>query len=62
MGQFTLRFGNQDLDVLTVPGSARLKILSPTGLEFYFDPGFAQYRDATATQPFNPESAGLEPE
>ena len=60
MGQITLRMDNQDCHVLTVPGSARLKILAPAGLEFYFDPGFAQFRDATASQSFSPESAGLD--
>ena len=60
MGQFTLRFDNQDLRVLTVPGTARLKILAPTGLEFYFDPGCTQFSDATARQAFHPESVGLD--
>ena len=60
MGQITLRIDNQDCNVLSVPGSARLKVLLPSGLEFFFDPDFEQFLDGTGQQSFNPQTAGLD--
>lgn len=60
MGQITLRIDNQDFHVLTVPGSARLKVLPPSGLEFFFDPDFEHFLDSSGHQPFNPLTAGVD--
>jgi hypothetical protein len=60
MGQITLRIDNQDCNVLTVPGSARLKVLLPSGLEFFFDPDFKHFLDSSGQQSFNPQTAGFD--
>lgn len=60
MGQITLRIDNQDCHVLTVPGSARLKVLLPSGLGFFFDPDLGQFLDSSGQQSFNPQTAGFD--
>ena len=60
MGQITLRIDHQDIEVLTVPGSARIKVLTPTGRGFFFDPDVEQFFDDSGRQSFSPETVGLD--
>ncbi len=62
MAQFTLRFYEQNLNLKTVPGSARIKVNVATGQEFFFDPDGDRYLDATCAPDFDPQSLGLDRE
>jgi hypothetical protein len=62
MGQFTLRFNEQHIELKTVPGSARIKVLVATGQEFFFDPDLDRYVDASGASDFDPQSLGIERE
>jgi hypothetical protein len=62
MAQFTLRFCEQNLNLKTVPGSARIKVHVATGPEFFFDPDGDRYLDATCASDFDPQSLGLDRE
>ena len=60
MGHASLRIDGQRLDIHTVPGSARMKVLSGTGQEFFFDPDLQRYSDARDASEFNPQSSGID--
>lgn len=51
--------GGQYLDMQTVTGSARIKLLSGYGNEFFFDPNGEKYEDATDASEFDPETLGF---
>lgn len=60
MGQASLRIDGQRLDIHTVPGSARMKVQTSTGQEFFFDPDRQRYSVAKDAAEFNPQSSGID--
>lgn len=62
MGQFTLRIDEQVLDLLTVPGSARIKVRVAGGQVFIFDPDGDRYLSAESGSDFDPGALGLDRE
>ena len=60
MGQASLRIDGQRLDIHTVPGSARMKVQTGTGQEFFFDPDRQRYSVAKDASEFNLQSIGID--
>lgn len=60
MGQASLRIDGQRLDIHTVPGSARMKVQTGTGQEFFFDPDRQRYSVAKDASEFNLQSLGID--
>lgn len=60
MGHASLRIDGQRLDIHTVPGSARMKVQTSTGQEFFFDPDRQRYSDAKDASEFNLQSLGID--
>ena len=62
MGQFTLNIADQTFDITTISGSARLKVLSSDGSEFYFGPKSQKYFDSRGSGRYSPQANGIDSE
>ncbi len=62
MGQFTLNIADQTFDITTTSGSARLKVLTSDGPEFYFDPKSQKYFDSRGSGRYSPQANGIDSE
>jgi hypothetical protein len=60
MGHFTLQVDGKDFALQTVPGSARIKVIAPEGIEFFFDPDWERYVQSGGTADFDPKSVGID--
>jgi hypothetical protein len=60
MGQFTIRFNEQSVELKTVPGSARIKVQVATSQEFFFDPDLDRYVDTSGASDFDPQTLGID--